>query len=153
MQSGLLHHWVRSRRVHPYTGVVPQILMALARNCTRPTGLKRLEWLEATKPLKPFNLPPNLCSKEARHSLSHMLFMPVTESWKLSKPHAHCTVPAPKTKAPLLALYLSRCFKAQSNLQFSTLLSVRDLKSLTALAHVPKIPKQLITRDAASNGG
>ena len=32
--------------------------------------------------------------------------MPVTASWKLSKPQAHCTDPAPKTKAPELALYL-----------------------------------------------
>ena len=39
-------------------------------------------------------------------SLSHILFMPVTASWKLSRPQAHCTVPAPNTRAPLLALYL-----------------------------------------------
>lgn len=49
-----------------------------------------------------------------RHSLSHILFMPVTESWKLSSPHAHCTVPAPKTNAPLdLALYLGKRLSTQ----------------------------------------
>ena len=60
--------------------------------------------------------PPELYSHPHIHFLSavlpssqsrHLAERPVTESCIGSRPQAHCTVPAPKTSAPLAALYLT----------------------------------------------